>query len=80
MDWTQHYPAFAKDGHLDRPVSTLDIGCGFGGLTVALADVFPEELVLAMEIRAKVCEFVRLRIQAERHDRPGRLQNAACLR
>ena len=80
MDWTRHYPAFASDGRLDRPVSILDIGCGYGGLTVALAEMFPDRLVLAFEIRAKVCEFVRLRIEAERHERPCLLQNAACLR
>ena len=30
---------------------------------MALAELLPEELILAMEIRAKVCEFVRLRIE-----------------
>ena len=53
---------------------------GFGGLTVALASLYPNELVLGMEIRAKVCEFVRLRIQALRVEHPGKYQNAACLR
>lgn len=48
---------------LTKPITVLDIGCGFGGLTMALAELLPEELILAMEIRAKVCEFVRLRIE-----------------
>jgi tRNA (guanine-N7-)-methyltransferase len=30
------------------------IGMGFGGLTIALAQLFPDKLVLGMEIRAKV--------------------------
>ena len=53
---------------------------GFGGLTVALAELFPSSLVLGMEIRAKVCEYVRLRIEALRNEYPGKYQNAACLR
>jgi tRNA G46 methylase TrmB len=35
-------------------VRHVDIGCGFGGLTVSLAKVFPDKCVLAMEIRDKV--------------------------
>ena len=33
----------------------VDVGCGFGGLTVTLAALFPDKLVLGLEIRAKVC-------------------------
>jgi hypothetical protein len=36
-----------------RP-TIVDVGCGFGGLTVALALLFPQERSLGMEIRAKV--------------------------
>lgn len=32
----------------------VDVGCGFGGLTVALAQLYPNERSLGMEIRAKV--------------------------
>jgi hypothetical protein len=32
----------------------IDVGCGFGGLTVALSTLFPDERALGMEIRAKV--------------------------
>jgi tRNA (guanine-N7-)-methyltransferase len=56
----------------------LDIGCGFGGLTVALAKLFPDEAVLGMEIRAKVTEYVRLRIAALRKE--GCCQNASVMR
>ena len=34
----------------------VDVGMGFGGLTVALAELYPKKLVLGMEIRAKVCQ------------------------
>ena len=65
---------------VDKDVSILDIGCGFGGLTLALSKLFPEKLVLGMEIRAKVCEYVRLRIEGLRKEEPGHYQNASCLR
>lgn len=32
----------------------VDVGCGFGGLTVRLAEAYPDKLVLAMELRDKV--------------------------
>jgi tRNA (guanine-N7-)-methyltransferase len=44
--------------------TVLDIGCGFGGLTLALAALLPGDFVVGMEIRAKVTEYVRLRIVA----------------
>jgi tRNA (guanine-N7-)-methyltransferase len=50
------------------PPTVLDIGCGFGGLTLALAAILPEESILGLEIRAKVTEYVRLRIVAARND------------
>eukprot|EP00566_Odontella_aurita_P020852 CAMPEP_0113573936 /NCGR_PEP_ID=MMETSP0015_2-20120614/26882_1 /TAXON_ID=2838 /ORGANISM="Odontella" /LENGTH=363 /DNA_ID=CAMNT_0000477045 /DNA_START=105 /DNA_END=1196 /DNA_ORIENTATION=- /assembly_acc=CAM_ASM_000160 len=58
----------------------LDIGCGFGGLTVALSTLLPERTILGMEIRAKVTEYVRLRTVALRRDHPGKYQNASVLR
>eukprot|EP00752_Nemacystus_decipiens_P012755 g11295.t1 len=75
MDWSVHYP--------NRPglkVSIVDVGCGFGGLTVALSPLFPDKGVLGMEIRVKVCEFVRLRIEALRREHPGSYQNVSTLR
>ena len=35
----------------------MDVGCGFGGLTVALSPLFPDKGVLGMEIRVKVYFF-----------------------
>ena len=49
-----HYPEIVDR---ERVVRHLDVGMGFGGLTVALAEIFPEKLVLGMEIRAKVQEY-----------------------
>ena len=73
MDWTLHYP----DG---KPPTVLDVGCGFGGLTVALATLLPDQHILGMEIRAKVTEYVRLRIVALRKEHPGLYQNASVMR
>jgi tRNA (guanine-N7-)-methyltransferase len=75
--WRSHYPHIPLE--CLRPVH-LDIGMGFGGLTVALARLYPDKLVLGMEIRAKVCEYVRLRIDGLRQQHERLYQNASCLR
>ncbi|KAI4118038.1 MAG: hypothetical protein LQ345_001838 [Seirophora villosa] len=62
MDWAAHYPAYvALDSAqnttedvdspsalraLNKPVTVADIGCGFGGLLVALAPKLPEDLLI----------------------------------
>lgn len=78
MQWRTEalYPVAkaAADGGGSSSASTrmvptvLDIGCGYGGLTLALAALLPEEWILGMEIRAKVAEYVRLRIVAARKE------------
>ena len=60
--------------------NVLDIGCGFGGLTVALSTLLPKHTILGMEIRAKVTEYVRLRIMALRKQHPGKYQNVSVMR
>ncbi len=52
-NWSFYYPNIPSE---DVIVRHLDVGMGFGGLTVALAALFPDKLVLGMEIRAKVRE------------------------
>ena len=109
MDWTEHYYPHYKEMILQNdnnsPVmiqpTILDVGCGFGGLTMALGKLFPSStttttttmrmmtttndppsqeqavntiattntlppFVLGLEIRAKVTEYVRLRVAAAR--------------
>ena len=56
MTWADYYPAYtAPEGEhqetlvprrLTKDVTVADIGCGFGGLLVALAPQLPDELVL----------------------------------
>ena len=77
MNWTEsHYPQLAVGVVPD----VLDIGCGFGGLTLALATLLPDNVILGLEIRSKVTEYVRLRIVASRKEHPGSFQNASVLR
>ena len=63
VDWATLYPGIPES---ELP-TIVDAGCGFGGLTVALADFFPWNYSLGIEIRAKVAEYVRLRIEALRN-------------
>ncbi|CAI7644917.1 tRNA (guanine-N(7)-)-methyltransferase [Penicillium manginii] len=76
MDWSSHYPAFldpdtsktnlAGARKLLKDVEVVDIGCGFGGLLVGLAPLLPETLMVGMEIRTSVLEYVTSRIHALR--------------
>jgi len=59
MDWTTHYPAFvtsqSENGTslaMTREVEIADIGCGFGGLLVALSPLFPDTLMLGLRLYA----------------------------
>ncbi|KAI3321255.1 putative methyltransferase [Xylariaceae sp. AK1471] len=67
---------------LTKEVEVVDIGCGFGGLLVALAPALPDTLLLGMEIRSSVAEYVQHRIAALRIQNPDSnlYQNIACLR
>ncbi|GMI48825.1 hypothetical protein TrCOL_g8056 [Triparma columacea] len=76
IDWTTYYSEIKGECH----PTVLDIGCGFGGLTVALAPLLPSSRIMGMEIRAKVSEYVRLRIMSLRNETPGTHQNAAVIR
>ena len=56
MDWAEHYPAYALPIEVDKgeqaprrltkDVTVADIGCGFGGLLVALAPQLSSDLLL----------------------------------
>lgn len=56
MDWSTHYPAFVDPNPdnvslsgarcLTKDVEIADIGCGFGGLLVALAPLMPDTLMV----------------------------------
>lgn len=55
MDWSTHFPTFFQappaegEGSVNlkgKKVEFADVGCGFGGLSIALAPLFPETLML----------------------------------
>lgn len=80
MDWTSLYPLpTTQDGDEPR-VEYLDIGCGYGGLLIALSPIFPSVRMLGLEIRVKVSDYVQDRILALRHQNPGSYSNIAVLR
>ncbi|KAH3663054.1 hypothetical protein OGATHE_004630 [Ogataea polymorpha] len=84
MDWSKYYPGFVDSdtGKLDRKVEIADIGCGFGGLLVDLAPHFPDSLILGMEIRVQVTQYVEDRIIALRvkHKDTNEYQNISVIR
>lgn len=77
MDWSVYFPN-AKD----RTVEIADVGCGFGGLLVALAPHFPESLILGMEIRTQVETYVHEKIRSLRHaeQASGKYDNISVMR
>uniref|UniRef100_A0A8D2ZRL9 tRNA (guanine-N(7)-)-methyltransferase n=1 Tax=Scophthalmus maximus TaxID=52904 RepID=A0A8D2ZRL9_SCOMX len=54
--------------------------CMFYFLSVELSPLFPDKLILGLEIRVKVSDYVQDRIQSLRATEPGSYQNIACLR
>lgn len=58
MNWSKHFPAFIDQNpsrktlsgtpKLTKDVEVVDIGCGFGGLLIALAPLLPETLMVGM--------------------------------
>ncbi|RAL17224.1 tRNA (guanine46-N7)-methyltransferase [Aspergillus homomorphus CBS 101889] len=76
MDWASHFPAYVNPDpsqtnligtrKLLKDVEVVDIGCGFGGLLVGLAPLLPETLMVGMEIRVSVLDYLTTRIQALR--------------
>ncbi|OKL59987.1 tRNA (guanine-N(7)-)-methyltransferase [Talaromyces atroroseus] len=77
MSWESNYPAFvdpnpanttlAGTRKLLKDVEVADIGCGFGGLLIGLAPVLPDTLMVGLEIRSQVTEYVKARVVALRN-------------
>ncbi|OWR45201.1 hypothetical protein KGM_213798 [Danaus plexippus plexippus] len=78
-DWSNLYPILKKESS-KKNVEFLDVGCGYGGLLVTLSPMFPENLMLGLEIRVKVSDYVNDRILAFRKQFPDQYQNIAVLR
>jgi len=93
MDWSKYYPEYfapkstnelRDEENINKQnahkVEFADIGCGYGGLLISLSSLFPNKLMLGMEIRVKVSDYVQDRIKALREQKPGCYQNTACIR
>ena len=66
---SKYYPKLAAEGVATPPrITQVDVGCGFGSLLLGLAVIFPEDLILGIEIRPKVVEYVQKRCLALRHE------------
>ncbi|KAF9681397.1 hypothetical protein SADUNF_Sadunf06G0221700 [Salix dunnii] len=83
VDCSLHYPQFfSSSGEVGgiKKVQFADVGCGFGGLLISLSTLFPQTLMIGMELRDKVTEYVRERILALRTTNPGQYQNVSVVR
>lgn len=49
-------------------------------MTIALAELFPDKVIVGMELRDKVCEYVKEKIVALRDLHPGKYLNATAIR
>jgi len=76
MDWSPFYPTHFPS---DARVEIADIGCGFGGLLFALANIFPKKLIMGMEIRIQVTQYVQEKIAATRSE-TGSYDNISVMR
>ncbi|CAH02730.1 tRNA (guanine46-N7)-methyltransferase [Kluyveromyces lactis] len=84
MDWSKLYPHFydSEKKKMTKDVTIADIGCGYGGLMIDLSPEFPDEMILGMEIRVQVTNYVEDRIIALRtnHAKENGYQNINVLR
>lgn len=83
VEYSLHYPHFFPSSESppdSKKIVFADIGCGFGGLLISLATLFPETLMIGMELRDKVTEYVKERILALRVANPGQYQNVSVVR
>ncbi|KAJ9454889.1 tRNA (guanine-N(7)-)-methyltransferase [Diplonema papillatum] len=58
VDWDAMFPERA-----DKRVEIVDIGCAYGGLLCKLSPLFPDVLMLGIEIRDKVASFAQSRVK-----------------
>jgi len=80
VDWEKYFPRYFEKNIEAKPlVRFADVGCGFGGLLVALGPMFPDKLMVGLEIRKKVVEFVQQRYLDLQANSATHF-NVACLR
>eukprot|EP01132_Coremiostelium_polycephalum_P004293 gene4293-5368_t len=82
-DWSKNYPNIIVDeeSKKNRKVEIADVGCGYGGLLVSLSTLFPERLIVGMELRDLVVSYVDDRIKKLREQKEGgAYQNISVIR
>jgi tRNA (guanine-N7-)-methyltransferase len=81
-DWRMQYPTNEDSTRRlsDPQVKFVDVGCGFGGLLVKIAPVFPEHFAIGFEIRDKVSQYVKERCKALRKCNHGLYEKISCIR
>ncbi|KAI8025288.1 tRNA (guanine-N(7)-)-methyltransferase [Camellia lanceoleosa] len=65
VDYSLHFPQlFPSCDQFDnlKKIQFPDIGCGFGGLLISLSTLFPNTLMIRMELGDKVTEYVKERV------------------
>ncbi|KIH45529.1 putative tRNA (guanine-N(7)-)-methyltransferase, partial [Ancylostoma duodenale] len=72
MDWKKLYGDYAEG----KQVEFADVGCGYGGLLMKLSPMFPEVLMVGLEIRVKE----KIKALRLRSADTGGFRNVACLR
>ncbi|KAJ4845405.1 hypothetical protein Tsubulata_010591 [Turnera subulata] len=83
VDYSLHYPHFfpsSGEVNCTKKIQFADVGCGFGGMLISLSTLFPETLMIGMELRDKVTEYVKERILALRVSKPGQYENVSVVR
>lgn len=83
VDYSLHFPQLFQSSDqagCALKVEFADIGCGFGGLLISLSTLFPKTLMIGMELRDKVTEYVKERILALRLANPGEYENVSVVR
>ena len=82
MDWREFYPEFYDEEkkQMLAKVEVVDIGCGYGGLLIQLAQEIKDKLILGMEIRMQVTQYVEDRIMALREMHKGLYENISVIR
>lgn len=83
VDYSLHFPEICPSSEEisnSKKILFADVGCGFGGLLISLSTLFPDALMIGMELRDKVTEYVKERILALRVTNPGQYQNISVVR
>ncbi|THF96660.1 tRNA (guanine-N(7)-)-methyltransferase-like [Camellia sinensis] len=81
VDYAFHFPQlFPSSNKVSKKIQFADIGCGFGGLLISLSTLFPDTLMIGMELRDKVTEYVKERVLALRVAHPNQYQNVSVVR